>query len=68
MKTANEKSRILKIETNDQKINMSQTASSIYDLAQYLRQDCFEITGTQPSADTTCVDVVCAVGKEMGYI
>ena len=43
MKTTSEKSRKLENKTNDLKINMSQTESSIDDLAQYLRRDCVEI-------------------------
>ena len=34
--------------------------------AQYLRRDCVEIIGLKPIEETTCVDLVMAVDKDIG--
>ena len=36
--------------------------------AQYLRRDCVEIIGLKPTEETTCVDLVMAVDKDIGVI
>ena len=40
--------------------------SQIEELAQYVRMDCLEISGIQPTAACTCEDIVTAIGKAIG--
>lgn len=39
---------------------------SIDDLAQYLRRDCVEISGVQPTDELTCEDIIFSICNKMG--
>ena len=40
--------------------------SQIEELAQYVRRDCLEISGIEPTATCMCEDIVTSIGKAIG--
>ena len=40
-------------------------ANEIDDLVQYLRRDCIEISGVQAIEETSCIELVKAVGQDL---
>ena len=40
--------------------------SQVEELAQYVRRDCLEISGIEPSAECTCENIVASIGKAIG--
>ena len=67
---SNDRTASLSTDVKNLKEDMKQCKKigrEIEDLSQYLRRDCLELTGVLPTEEVSCSDLVCSIGKEMGY-
>ena len=63
-KTSNERHRKYDADINHFKEQLKSAEEELEDLAQYLRRDCVEISGTN-HLDMSCEEIVKSLGKEM---
>ena len=58
--------KTVKQDAEQMKKNINESKNEIDEIAQYLRRDCVEISGLQPTTDQSCDNLVRAIGQEMG--
>lgn len=56
----------IKEDTNVAKKSAVEAKYQVEELAQYIRRDCLEISGIQPTNECTCETIVSSVGKAIG--
>ena len=66
LQSLNEKSNKLEKKTSVLQMDLNNVETVSEDLAEYLRRDCVEISGIDPSEGQSCNDIVVSLSKEMG--
>jgi small-conductance mechanosensitive channel len=66
LQSLNEKSNKLEKKTSVLQTDLNNVETVSEDLAQYLRRDCVEISGVDPSEGQSCNDIVVSLSEEMG--
>ncbi|CAB3977247.1 Hypothetical predicted protein [Paramuricea clavata] len=69
LQSLNEKSNIkLEKKTSVLQMDLNNVETVSEDLAQYLRHDCVEISGVDPSEGQSCNNIVVSLSEEMGIM